>query len=87
MKNIHLVLFFSLAIASAQAQPHSALWGANGERWNPESRLPDFSFAGYQRGEAPLPSPQASHNVRDFGAKGDGQTDDSDAFLKALTEI
>ena len=25
----------------------SGLWGKDGELWSPESRLPDFSFAGY----------------------------------------
>jgi hypothetical protein len=29
----------------------SDLWGRGGERWTAASRLPDVSFAGYQRGE------------------------------------
>lgn len=65
----------------------SALWGVSGERWSPESRLPDFSFAGYHRGEAALPAPPVAHNVREFGAKGDGSTDDSDAFLTAIAAM
>ncbi|HSI34180.1 MAG TPA: glycosyl hydrolase family 28-related protein, partial [Tepidisphaeraceae bacterium] len=47
-------------------------------------RLPDFSFAGYRRGEAPIPSPAVTANVRDFGAKGDGTTDDTAAFRAAI---
>ncbi len=70
----------------ASAETYSALWGANGERWSPESRLPDFSFAGYRRGEVPLPTLPITANVRDFGALGDGQHDDSDAFLQAIVE-
>jgi hypothetical protein len=50
-------------------------------------QLPDFSFAGYQRGERALPAPAVTHNLRDFGAKGDGVTDDSAAFLRAVTEV
>ena len=73
----------SAAVAADEVQT-SALWGKAGERWSPEGRLPDFSFAGYQRGEKEIPTPPVTHNVRDFGAVGDGVADDSDAFLTAL---
>lgn len=77
--------------ASPSASPHtSALWGTDGEGFDPRGRLPDFSHAGYRRGE-PLPPPDApAHrtlSVRDFGAVGDGITDDSAAFLKALAQV
>jgi hypothetical protein len=65
---------------------HSKLWGAAGERFDRAGRLPDFSFAGYHRGEQPLPNRQATVSVRDFGAVGDGRTDDTEAFLRALRE-
>lgn len=58
------------------------------EQWkkNPyrHSHVADFSFAGYGGGEKPLPEPQAVANVRDFGAKGDGQSDDTAAFREAI---
>ncbi len=67
---------------------YSSLWGANGERWTPEGRLPDFSYAGYHAGEASIPTPAAKWDLkRDFHAVGDGQTDDSAAFLKAIESI
>jgi hypothetical protein len=73
--------------SSAAAQPvHSQLWGEAGELWQPESRLPDFSHAGYRRGEAPLPQVPVVANVRDFGATGDGETDDSAAIKRAIAE-
>jgi len=75
-----------LALA-AQAQEYSALWGRNGEAWDPAGRLPDVSFAGYACGERPLPKIAVTANVRDFGAKGDGTTDDSDAFLAAIAKV
>ncbi|HEX6718765.1 MAG TPA: glycosyl hydrolase family 28-related protein, partial [Pyrinomonadaceae bacterium] len=65
----------------------SDLWGVNGERWNPRSRLPDFSYAGYHSGETPLPKVPRGVSVKDFGAKGDGKTDDTAAFLKALATV
>jgi hypothetical protein len=66
------------------AQQTSQLWGASGERWSPQSRLPDFSRAGYHNGERPIPDIAVVANVKDFGAVGDGTTDDTQSFLKAI---
>ncbi len=69
----------------ADQTKHSLLWGRNGELWWPASRLPDFSYAGYARGEHPLPVLNADINVKDIGAVGDGETDDTWAFKRALS--
>lgn len=61
----------------------SELWGTSGEAWDPAGRLPDFSFAGYRAGAAPPEVPVAA-DVRDFGAVGDGETDCTGAFRKAV---
>jgi hypothetical protein len=74
---------FLNACSSGQAQ-YSGLWGRDGQNWSPQSRLPDFSFAGYHRGEAPLPTVKADANVKAFGAVGDGIADDTLAFQKAI---
>src|SRR6185436_9713221 len=67
---------------------YSSLWGVKGEKWTLESRLPDFSYAGYHAGETPVPTPAAKWDLkRDFHAAGDGQTDDSDALLKAIESV
>ncbi len=81
-------VFLVLALGTAAAPPeYSALWGKNGEKWTPQSRLPDFSYAGYHCGEKPLPTLPAGVNVKNFGAKGDGVSDDSQAFLDALAAV
>jgi hypothetical protein len=82
---IALALILSI-LAPARGQEHSQLWGKHGEPWSAESRLPDFSYAGYQRGERPLPVVKPQANVKDFGATGDGQTDDTRAFQRAVKE-
>ena len=74
--------------ASSSPCTYSSLWGATGERWQPEKRLPDFSYAGYHAGEAPIPHPKASWDLkRDFHAAGDGKTDDSQALMQALQSV
>ena len=65
----------------------SELWGDAGERWSPAGRLPDFSHAGYHQGESPLPEVPQTADVTEFGAVGDGITDDSQAFLDALDSV
>jgi hypothetical protein len=82
--SIAILLFFSLSLPKLSlAQQTSRLWGQQGELWN-QSRLPDFSFAGYHMGNDPIPNVPVVANVKDFGARGDGLTDDSQAFLSAI---
>jgi hypothetical protein len=65
----------------------SELWGDTGERWSPAGRLPDFSHAGYAQGERPIPTVPVAVDVTDFGAVGDGEADDTHAFLEALAAV
>ena len=80
-------LFFALGLVASVRGATSELWGTNGELWSASSRLPDFSYAGYHCGEAPLPNVAPGVNVKKFGAKGDGVTDDTQAFLDALAAV
>jgi hypothetical protein len=89
LKPFTLLLAFSLSapFASAAAGWTSALWGKAGEAWSADSRLPDFSLAGYGAGQAAIPDYPVRLNVKDLGAKGDGATDDTAAFLQALRTV
>lgn len=84
-----LLFCFVIAIFTSYgwAETPSALWGKSGERWTPQSRLPDVSHAGYHRGEFDIPSPPVAANVRDFGAVGDGEHDDTEALLRAIGSV
>lgn len=71
------------ACPSARAD-YSQLWGREGELWDPRGRLPDFSYAGYRAGRAPIPDVPRVVNVQDFGARGNGSHDDTGAIQRAI---
>jgi hypothetical protein len=73
--------------ATAETAYVSELWGRNGEKWMPNGRLPDFSYAGYRSGELPIPDYPVTANVETFGARGDDEADDTAAFQAALAAI
>lgn len=84
-----LIFFVATLVATAATfgAQYSGLWGERGEKWTPQSRLPDFSYAGYHCGEKPLPVVPPGVSVKSFGARGDGIADDSQAFLNALATV
>jgi len=62
-------------------------YGCAGELWNASRRLPaDWSFAGFENGDRPIPNVPIVGNVKDYGARGDNITDDTAAFVKALED-
>lgn len=64
---------------------YSQLWGENGEKWD-STRIPDFTNAGYKGGKVKIPVFPVGVNVVDYGAVGDGITDNTAAFKKAIAK-
>jgi hypothetical protein len=85
----YLIVIIPLCMISlsGNAEEYSDLWGKRGEKWSPAGRLPDFSYAGYRHGETPIPKGGKVHSIKTFGAKGDGVTDDTKAFLAAIEKV
>ncbi|MDX6766062.1 MAG: glycosyl hydrolase family 28-related protein [Candidatus Methylacidiphilales bacterium] len=81
------VLWLHVSGGAAAADQTSALWGVSGELWSPASRLPDFSLAGYACGREPIPDYPVLTSVKEHGAKGDGSSDDTAAFQRALHAV
>ncbi|KAL4458885.1 hypothetical protein ABPG75_013750 [Micractinium tetrahymenae] len=63
---------------------YSTLWGRSGEYWRPTSQLADYAWAGYMGNERDIPTFPVRFDVKKFGAKGDGETDDTQAIQAAL---
>lgn len=88
---IAIMLAVLLGSPGANAQDsaggvYSELWGRGGEAWKPDGRLPDFSFAGYRRGEEPYRIPAERISVEAFGAGGGDRAVDTAAFKRAIAE-
>ena len=84
-----LALMAAWEVGAAEVKPtagpaFSVLWGERGEQWAPGGRLPDFSRAGYHEGAVAIPAVPQVASVKDFGAMGDGVTDDTKAFNAAI---
>jgi Pectate lyase superfamily protein len=86
---------YSLSLASIAIFPLSVAMAADGDARRPQlitdraviatNPIPDFSFAGYGFGVAPIPSdPGTVVNVTDHGVVPDDNKDDAKAILKAL---
>jgi hypothetical protein len=71
-------------VANAPGATSNDLWAEYAKSPDMHSNIPNCSFAGYHCGEAALPEYKVVANVKECGAKGDGQTNDWAAFNAAL---
>ena len=62
----------------------AALWAEYAADPDNHSHIPNASYAGYRRGEIPVPEVPVVVNVMDFGAVADGSADNTTAFREAI---
>ena len=82
-----LFILAMLFTSSIHGQTTSALWGVNGENWDPDdttSRLRNFTNVGYMNGDVPIPDWPVGVNILDYGAIPNDGLDDSQAIIDAI---
>lgn len=94
---LSLVVLFAMIAASCTSQgEHDSKWRSAlyPKDWKPGFKdadgrfLHDFPYAGYRKGEKPLPAkpPGKTYNALDFGADPTGLNDSTEAIQKALDQ-
>ena len=66
MNKVFLAVSILLAASTfsvAQNCQYSPLWGQQGELWDPNGKLKDFSFVGYHQGDDPVPYQQRAASM------------------------
>lgn len=81
-----LLPFNGLASTSEAAVTSTDLWEQYVQNPYKHPNIPNNSYAGYRRGELPIPLVPVVVSVTDFGAVADDGKDDTEAFLVALEE-
>lgn len=84
ISSLLIVAVLAVAVVAAPAHAASALFGDEGERWEPRGRLPDFSYAGYKAGREDVPHVRVVVNAHDFGARAGGNGDQTNAIQRAI---
>lgn len=78
--NIHL--------AHATTAPiYTNVWGSDGADQHGEGLIPEFSFAGFKSGYETFSPPSDTINILNFGAAGDGISDDTQSIKNAIASI
>jgi hypothetical protein len=86
LASLAILLAATTGSAAAGEATAAQLWAEYQAAPNVHPNLPNCSFAGYGRGELPLPQVPVVANVKDCGATGDGTSDDLPAFRAAIAK-
>jgi len=86
------VLAMSILAIALQSNPAAALtsqqlWDEYAANPDQHSNIPNCSFAGYKQGDVPPPTVPVVASITDFGGVGDGTTDNTWAFRKAIKAV
>ena len=79
-------LLAAFVVGDATASPTTAteVWQSFVDNPHRHQNIPNNAYAGYHGGKIPIPDVPVVVNLTDFGAVGDGLTDSTEAFKKAI---
>lgn len=92
MNSSRLPAIAAATLLAAVAYSRASLWDEYAAAPDTHPNIPNCSYAGYHYGEIPLPDTAAPgfaprFDVKAYGAKGDGETDDTAAVRAAIAAI
>ncbi len=79
-----LVLILGFGAGAAHSQTAEDVWSAYAASPNSHPNIPNNSYAGYRRGDVPIPDVPVVVRAADYGVVADGTTDNTGALRAAI---
>lgn len=84
---IALIVSVCVAVSAQQTTAQQQIWNEWVANPNTHVHIPNVSYAGYKYGSQSLPTGGTLYNVKNYGAQGDGVTDDTAEIRNAIAAV